>query len=154
MSALGQKRHSNRPIREADIGACPRDVRFTPESGHRSLVCECPLCAKSGHIQCSYSDSYSQAAGTGRPGNVAKCQISCRFGLRPFARCKLLISLKNRLRWRGDGVRFPAGPDPAQRHFTRHERGPDGFSDQGPSSGPQYIAFGCVRYGSHGQSID
>jgi hypothetical protein len=25
----------NRPIREADIGAFPRDVRFTPESGHR-----------------------------------------------------------------------------------------------------------------------
>ena len=28
----------NRPIREADIiSACPRDVRFTPESGH------CPM---------------------------------------------------------------------------------------------------------------
>ena len=33
----------------ADIGVRPRDVRFTPKSGHRNSVVECPLCAKSGH---------------------------------------------------------------------------------------------------------
>src|SRR5262249_48641614 len=34
---------------KADIEACLRDVRFTPKSGHRNSVAECPLCAKSGH---------------------------------------------------------------------------------------------------------
>src|SRR3974377_1355376 len=29
------------------------NVRFTPKSGHRNSVVECPLCAKSGHMQCS-----------------------------------------------------------------------------------------------------
>src|SRR5262249_31824985 len=38
---------------KADIGACPRHVRFTPKSGHRNSVVECPLCAKSGLMQCS-----------------------------------------------------------------------------------------------------
>src|SRR5262249_24524969 len=27
------------------------DVRFTPNSGHRNSVVECPLCAKSGHMR-------------------------------------------------------------------------------------------------------
>jgi hypothetical protein len=40
MSALGHK---------ADIGARPRDVGFTPESGHGSARWRCPLRAKSGH---------------------------------------------------------------------------------------------------------
>ena len=30
----------------ADIEARPINVRFTPESGHRNSVVECPLCAK------------------------------------------------------------------------------------------------------------
>jgi len=34
---------------KADIGEGPTDVRFTPESGHRNSVVECPLCAKSRH---------------------------------------------------------------------------------------------------------
>ena len=37
---------------EADISLSQTNVRFTPESGHRYLVCECPLCAKSGLLQC------------------------------------------------------------------------------------------------------
>src|SRR5262249_12866569 len=32
---------------KADIGACRRDVRFTPKSGHWNSVLKCPLCAKS-----------------------------------------------------------------------------------------------------------
>jgi len=31
---------------KADIEARPINVRFTPESGHRNSVVECPLCAK------------------------------------------------------------------------------------------------------------
>ena len=34
---------------KADIGGGAADVRFTPESGHWNSVCECPLCANSGH---------------------------------------------------------------------------------------------------------
>jgi hypothetical protein len=34
---------------KADIGSRPINVRFTPESGHRNSVVECPLCAKSRH---------------------------------------------------------------------------------------------------------
>ena len=32
-------------------------VRFTPESGHRLNLSGCPLCAKSGHMQCSKNGS-------------------------------------------------------------------------------------------------
>ena len=42
-----------KPAYEADIEACPRNVRFTPESGHQLSARRCPLCAKSGHMQCS-----------------------------------------------------------------------------------------------------
>ena len=38
---------------KADIPSGPRHVRFTPKSGHRNSVVECPLCAKSGLMQCS-----------------------------------------------------------------------------------------------------
>jgi len=31
----------------------PRDVCFTPKSGHWNSVAECPLCAKSGDMHCS-----------------------------------------------------------------------------------------------------
>jgi hypothetical protein len=40
MSALGQKRI---------IEARPRNVRFTPKSGHQFSALRCPLCANSGH---------------------------------------------------------------------------------------------------------
>src|SRR5262249_55604560 len=40
MSALGQKRTSERPDH----------VRFTPKSGHRLSALRCPLSAKSGHF--------------------------------------------------------------------------------------------------------
>jgi hypothetical protein len=33
---------------KADISVVVIDVRFTPESGHRSARRQCPLCAKSG----------------------------------------------------------------------------------------------------------
>jgi len=34
---------------KADIDPLTLHVRFTPKSGHRNSVVECPLCAKSGH---------------------------------------------------------------------------------------------------------
>ena len=34
----------------AEIRRRPINVRFTPKSGHRNSVVECPLCAKSGHL--------------------------------------------------------------------------------------------------------
>jgi hypothetical protein len=34
-----------------DIEACPRDVRFTPNSGHRQSTLRCPLSANSGHYK-------------------------------------------------------------------------------------------------------
>ena len=37
---------------KADIEAHPRNVRFTPKSGHRVSALACPLCAKSGLLQC------------------------------------------------------------------------------------------------------
>src|SRR5262249_55029236 len=36
---------------KADIGARPRDVRFTPKSRHWTSVSKCPLCAKSRHTE-------------------------------------------------------------------------------------------------------
>ena len=36
----------DRPVADgskADISACPIDVRFTPKSGHRETLLECPL---------------------------------------------------------------------------------------------------------------
>src|SRR6516165_8872517 len=44
---------------KADIAAPPTNVRFTPESGHRNSVVECPLCAKSRHLQCGKQRLYS-----------------------------------------------------------------------------------------------
>ena len=46
--------HQSGPINvrfgsKADIGARPRNVCFTPKSGHRNSVVGCPLCARSGH---------------------------------------------------------------------------------------------------------
>src|SRR5262249_40703821 len=55
---------------KADIPLIPSNVRFTPRSGHRNSVEECPLCAKSGHMQCNKSievctDEFSAAIGAG-----------------------------------------------------------------------------------------
>src|SRR5215469_8825201 len=40
---------ASQPKSLADTAISPGHVRFTPESGHRYSVVECPLCAKSGH---------------------------------------------------------------------------------------------------------
>ena len=62
MSALPPKADIDRARRDvrfgslADIGVGPRHVRFTPESGHRNSVVECPLCAKSRDMRCSLFD--------------------------------------------------------------------------------------------------
>jgi hypothetical protein len=34
----------------------PFDVRYSPQRGHRLAQLTCPLCAKSGHMQCSSRD--------------------------------------------------------------------------------------------------
>src|SRR5262249_874747 len=52
---------------KADIGACPRDVRFTPESGHCRPDEECLLCAKSGHqFYSEFEDASTLYAAIGR----------------------------------------------------------------------------------------
>jgi len=43
---------------KADIAASPINVRFTPKSGHRNSAAKCPLCAKSGLMQCSKKDLF------------------------------------------------------------------------------------------------
>jgi len=43
------------PLRDSDEPMS--DVRYAPESGHDSDVAQCPLCAKSGLMQCSKSHS-------------------------------------------------------------------------------------------------
>jgi hypothetical protein len=56
---LANKRHAGRnagtsallPL--AVMVACPINVRFTPKSGHSAARPGCPLCAKSGLMQCS-----------------------------------------------------------------------------------------------------
>src|SRR5262249_7931086 len=55
----------------ADIEALPLNVRFTPKSRHWNSVCECPLCAKSGH-QARPFDSRSLVQGH---LNMRGCQI-------------------------------------------------------------------------------
>ena len=42
---------------KADIVGYPRDVRFTPNSGHQSDMPQCPLCAKSRHWPTSVANS-------------------------------------------------------------------------------------------------
>src|SRR6516165_8662648 len=54
-SRLGDIRFGSK----ADIGAGPRDVRFTPKSGHWNSVAKCPLCAKSGLMRCEKKCRYS-----------------------------------------------------------------------------------------------
>src|SRR6516162_4847170 len=50
---------------KADMATSQRNVRFTPKSRHWNSVVECPLCAKSGHMQCS-----KQPANLGTLGQV------------------------------------------------------------------------------------
>ena len=38
---------------KADIAPCLAFVRFTPESGQTADIPLCPLCAKSGLVQCN-----------------------------------------------------------------------------------------------------
>ena len=53
--------------READISISPRDVRFTPESGHVQCTSACLRCAISGHLKCN------------NPCLLKSCQLrSCR----------------------------------------------------------------------------
>ena len=44
---------------KADIQSKKYDVRFTPKSGHRNSVAECPLCAKSRHYAMQQTAAYS-----------------------------------------------------------------------------------------------
>jgi hypothetical protein len=63
---------------KADIGGPPIDVRFTPKSGHRNSVTECPLCAKSGLMQCSKKrlvDHLIKRQRAGTPLNLNRCYI-------------------------------------------------------------------------------
>jgi hypothetical protein len=41
---------------KADIEAALADVRFTPKSGHRLSLSECPLCANNGHWHRHFGD--------------------------------------------------------------------------------------------------
>ena len=41
---------------KADIARDQLNVRFTPKSGHRNSLTECPLCANSGLMHCSNLD--------------------------------------------------------------------------------------------------
>ena len=52
MSALGQQQTSKRPV----------NVCFTPKSGHRNSVVECPLCAKSGLSALRQKRCYSRSS--------------------------------------------------------------------------------------------
>ncbi len=55
---------------KADMGACVRDVRFTPESGHGPGRQKCPLSAKSGH-----SDQPQGEAGEDRRQDRHACPL-------------------------------------------------------------------------------
>ena len=65
---------------KADIGEAETDVRFTPKSGHRNSVVECPLCAKSGHWAAQQlTELFDQLVGEGeqtRRDGETKCPRS------------------------------------------------------------------------------
>src|SRR5262249_31560116 len=80
---------------KADIEACLRDVRFTPNSGHYFSASGCPLCAKSGlkHRRKATAHSIISSAsnwielGTSIPRALAVCAlmrnsnlVDCRTG--------------------------------------------------------------------------
>ena len=66
-----------------------RTSALPPKSGHWNSAARCPLCAKSGHMQCSNSDSYSMtssatASGLGgmvRPSALAVLRLMTRSNL-------------------------------------------------------------------------
>jgi len=65
------------------MGTRSINVRFTPESGHWLSASECPLCAKSGLMQCSknYSMTWS-ANGVARHAHSPQSwSANVRYGL-------------------------------------------------------------------------
>ena len=74
------------PGSKADIGVSPRNVCFTPKSGHWNSAAKCPLCAKSGHMQRSKFGAYSitssaatcRVCGTVRPSALAVLRLMTR----------------------------------------------------------------------------
>jgi len=74
---------------KADILHRSADVRFTPKSRHWNSVAECPLCAKSGHMQCSKFGAYSitssaatcRVCGTVRPSALAVLRLITKSNL-------------------------------------------------------------------------
>jgi hypothetical protein len=79
----------------AEIEARPRNVRFTPESGHWKSAARCPLCAKSGHDSerqphCSYPCTvtprlaeYSFANGKRPPSSGAATVVNSAYVVCP-----------------------------------------------------------------------
>jgi hypothetical protein len=57
---------------KADTSPCPRNVRFTPESGNRLSRSGCPLCAKSKHSQ------QNQRNMVGRPAETSSKKEAAR----------------------------------------------------------------------------
>ena len=86
-------------VPSADIAPCVDFVRFTPKSGQTGDVAECPLCAKSGLMQCSKKDRYSIASsarassvgGTSKPTLQFAGQAPC-LGALPTIRKRILGS--------------------------------------------------------------
>ena len=64
-----------------DISACPRNVRFTPESGHPSARLECPLCAKSRHRYNAAADLLVQLHGCERLCRPRPETVQCELRL-------------------------------------------------------------------------
>ena len=63
---------------KADIQLIPSNVRFTPKSGHGNSLVGCPLCAKSGLMQCSKKrlvDHLIKRQRAGTPLNLNRCYI-------------------------------------------------------------------------------
>src|SRR6516162_7666866 len=58
---------------KADIGACPRHVRFTPKSGHWLSALGCPLCAKSRHQPPHSITASALASGLPSGASVSTC---------------------------------------------------------------------------------
>ena len=65
-----------RPIREADISAWPRHVRFAPKSGHWNSTARCPLCAVGSIGRCNTSIK-SRSARVSKPKVSRDRSLSC-----------------------------------------------------------------------------
>jgi hypothetical protein len=73
----------------ADIG----HVCFTPKSGHHRSANICPLCAKSGHMQCSNSRSIGASTDEFLPAGSAGCkapEVDMKLNVRGLPRRDLL----------------------------------------------------------------